>query len=99
MLYHSSMSKKTKLKKNLDPFTSASDIERGLQLDKKKSKRSPQEKKRRDRHLQKEIVRQLTDELIKLSDKEVLEESAKEKNPNYKGNGVIYTMRPVDSED
>ncbi len=99
MLYHLKMSKKAKLKKNLDPFTSASDIEKGLQLDKKKSKRSPQEKNRRDRHLQKEIVRQLTDELIKLSDKDMLEESAKEKNPNYKGNEVIYTIRPVDSED
>lgn len=98
-MYHLSMSKKAKLKKNLDPFTSASDIEKGLQLDKKKSKRSPQEKNRRDRHLQKEIVRQLTDELIKLSDRDMLEESAKEKNPNYKGNEVIYTIRPVDAED
>jgi len=99
MLYDLVMSKKAKLKKNLDPFTSASDIEKGLQLDKKKSKRTPQEKNRRDRHLQKEIVRQLTDELIKLSDKDMLEESAREKNPNYKGNEVIYTIRPVDSED
>jgi len=98
-MYHLRMSKKAKLKKNLDPFTSASDIEKGLQLDKKKSKRSPQEKNRRDRHLQKEIVRQLTDELIKLSDQDMLEESAKAKNPNYKGNEVIYTIRPVDSED
>lgn len=99
MLYDLQMSKKAKLKKNLDPFTSASDIEKGLQLDKKKSKRTPQEKNRRDRHLQKEIVRQLTDELIKLSDKDILEESAREKNPNYKGNEVIYTIRPVDAED
>ena len=93
------MSKKVKLKKNIDLFTSANDIEKGLLLDKKKSKRSPQEKKRRDRHLQKEIVRQLTDELIKLADKDILEESAKEKNPNYKGNEVIYTIRPVDLEE
>ncbi len=93
------MSKKAKLKKNIDLFTSAGDIEKGLQQDKKNSKRSPQEKNRRDRHLQKEIVRQLTDELIKLSDKDILEESAKEKNPNYKGNEVIYTIRPVDLED
>jgi hypothetical protein len=93
------MSKKAKLKKNLDPFTSANDIEKGLQLDKKKSKRTPQEKNRRDRHLQKEIVRQLTDELIKLSDKDMLEESTREKNPNFKGNEVIYTIRPVDAED
>ena len=93
------MSKKVKTKKNIDLFTSANDIEKGLQQDKKKSKRSPQEKNRRDRHLQKEIVRQLTDELIKLSDKDILEESTKEKNPNYKGNEVIYTIRPVDLEE
>ena len=99
MLYHFIMSKKAKLKKNIDPFTSASDIERGLERDKKNNKRSPQEKNRRARHLQKEIVRQITDELIKLSDKDIMEESAKEKNPNYKGNEVIYTIRPVDSQD
>ena len=93
------MSKKVKLKKNIDLFTSGNDIEKGLELDNKKSKRSPQEKKRRDRHLQKEIVRQLTDELIKLSDKDILEESSKEKNPNDTATAEIYTIRPVDLED
>lgn len=93
------MSKKAKMKKNLDPFTSASDIEKGLQLDKKKSKRTPQEKNRRDRHLQKEIVRQLTDELVKLSENDILEESARESNPHKKVNEVIYTIKPVNSND
>lgn len=92
------MSKKAKLKKNLDPFTSASDIQKNL-VDKKKSKRTPQEKNRRDRHLQKEIVRHLTDELIKLSDKDILEDSLQENNPHKKTNEVIYTIRPVDYKD
>jgi hypothetical protein len=96
------MSKKTKkqakLKKNLDPFTNASDIEKNL-VDKKKSKRTPQEKNRRDRHLQKEIVRQLTDELVKLSEKDILEETSRETNPHNKVNEVIYTIRPVNSKE
>ena len=92
------MSKKAKLKKNLDPFTNASDIEKNL-VDKKKSKRTPQEKNRRDRHLQKEIVRQLTDELVKLSEKDILEETARDNNPHNKVNEVIYTIRPVDYKE
>lgn len=92
------MSKKTKRKKDLDPFTNASDIQKGL-VDKKKSKRTAQEKNRRDRHLQKEVVRQLTDEFIKLSDKDILEESARETNPHYKTNEVIYTIKPVNSNE
>ncbi|MBY0412535.1 MAG: hypothetical protein K2Q18_00145 [Bdellovibrionales bacterium] len=86
------------MKKNLDPFTSASDIEKNL-IDKKKNKRTPQEKNRRDRHLQKEIVRQLTDELVELSEKDILEQSAKETNPHYKTNEVVYTIRPVNYKE
>jgi hypothetical protein len=94
------MSKKAKLKKNLDPFTSAADIEKSLSgNDKKKSKRTPQEKNRRDRHLQKEIVRQLTDELVKLSEKDILEESVRDNNPHNKTNEVVYTIRPVNSKE
>ena len=92
------MSKKVKLKKNMDLYTSASDIQKNL-VDKKKSKRTPQEKNRRDRHLQKEIVRHLTDELIKLSDKDILEESAQDTETHKKKNEVIYTIRPVDYKE
>ncbi len=98
MQYHLGMSKKAKLKKNLDPFTSANDIQKGL-VDKKKSKRTAQEKNRRDRHQQKEIVRQLTDELIKLSEKDILEDNSREQNPHHKTNEVVYTIRPVKSKD
>ncbi len=93
------MSKKA-LKKNIhkkkiiDPFTSANDIQKSL-VDKKKGKRSPQEKNRFDRQQQKEIVRQLTAELIELSEKDILEESAPDENPNLRKNEVIYTIKPV----
>lgn len=101
MLYNLGMSKKAKLKKNLDPFTSASDIQRnvGDLPDRKKSKRTPQEKNRRERHLQKEIVKQLTDELVKLSEKDILEESVRDPNPHNKTNEIVYTIRPVNSKD
>lgn len=97
------MSKKAKknVKKSakiLDPFTNASDIQNDL-LDKKKNKRTPQEKNRRDRHLQKEIVRQLTDELVKLSEKDILEDTNRDNNPHNKVNEVIYTIRPVDYKE
>lgn len=94
------MSKKAKHKKNLDPFTNANDIQdiqKGL-VDKKKGKRTPQEKNRRDRHQQKEIVRQLTDELVRLSEKDILEELSKEEAKGQV-NEVIYTIRPVKSKD
>jgi hypothetical protein len=95
------MSKKAKLKKNLDPFTSASDIQKNLGdlPDRKKSKRTPQEKNRRERHLQKEIVKQLTDELVKLSEKDILEESVRDTNPHNKTNEIVYTIRPVNSKE
>lgn len=92
------MSKKAKLKKHLDPFTDANDIHKEL-VDKKKSKRSPQEKNRRDRHQQKEIVRQLTDELVKLSEKDILEDNSREHNPHRKTNEVVYTIKPVKSKE
>ncbi len=94
------MSKKAKLKKNLDPFTNANDIQdiqKGL-VDNKKSKRTPQEKNRRDRHQQKEIVRQLTDELVRLSEKDILEELSKEEAKKTT-NEIVYTIKPVKSKD
>ena len=95
------MSKKAKLKKNLDPFTSANDIQKNLGdlPDKKKSKRTQQEKNRRERHLQKEIVKQLTDDLVKLSERDILEESSREINPHNKPNEIVYTIRPVNSKE
>lgn len=95
------MSKKAKLKKNLDPFTNANDLEdiqKGL-VDRKKSKRTPQEKNRRDRHQQKEMVKQLTDEFIRLSEKDMLEDNSREMNPHKKVNEVVYTIKPVKSND
>lgn len=91
------MSKKAKFKKTIDPFTSANDIQKGL-VDKKKSKRTPAEKNRRDRHLQKEIVRQLTDDLVKISEKDILEDTYRD-NPHHKTNEVVYTIRPVKSKE
>lgn len=95
------MSKKAKLKKNLDPFTNANDIQdiqKGL-VDKKKSKRTPQEKNRRDRHQQKEIVRQLTDELVRLSEQDILEDHSREQEPHQKVNEIVYTIKPVKSKE
>ncbi len=92
------MSKKAKFKKTIDPFTNASDIQNVLQKDKKKSKRTPAEKNRRDRHLQKEIVKQITDDLVKLSEKDILEDVYRD-DPNHKPNEVVYTIRPVKSKD
>lgn len=92
------MSKKAKFKKNLDPFTSANDIQQGISKDKKKSKRTPEEINRRERHLQKEIVKKLTDDLIKISEKDILEDPYRD-NPNHKTNEVVYTIRPVKSKD
>ncbi len=89
---------KAKLKKNLDPFTSANDIQNAI-VDKKKGKRSPTEKKRFDRQQQKEIVRQLTTELIKISEKDMLDEIPKELNDKKHTNDVIYTIRPVNYEE
>ncbi len=91
------MSKKAKFKKTIDPFTNANDIQKGL-VDKKKSKRTPAEKNRRDRHLQKEIVRQLTDDLVKLSEKDILEDTTRD-NPHHKTNEIVYTIRPVKSKE
>lgn len=91
------MSKKAKLKKNLDPFTSANDIQSAI-VDKKKGKRSPTEKKRFDRQQQKEIVRQLTAELIKISKKDMLDEAPKEIK-NKSTNDVIYTIKPVNYDE
>ncbi len=97
--------KKIHKKKSIDPFTSASDIERSL-VDKKMGKRSPQEKNRFDRQQQKEIVRQLTAELIELSEKDMLKELSDklleehpEENPNFRKNDIIYTIKPVNYED
>lgn len=95
------MSKKTKksnLKKSIDPFTNANDIQKTI-VDKKKGKRSPQEKNRFDRQQQKEIVRQLTAELVELSEKDILDEKPQNENPNYRGNEVIYTIKPVDYDN
>lgn len=92
------MSKKAKFKKNLDPFTSANDIQQGLSKDKKKNKRTPAEINRRERHHQKEIVRQLTEDLVKISEKDILEDNYRE-NPHHKKNEVVYTIRPVKSKD
>ena len=91
------MSKKAKFKKVIDPFTSANDIQTGL-IDKKKSKRTPAEKNRRERHLQKEIVRQLTEDLVKISERDILDDTFRD-NPNQKLNEVIYTIRPVKSKE
>ncbi|MBC7428873.1 MAG: hypothetical protein H7336_09700 [Bacteriovorax sp.] len=91
------MSKKAKYKKVIDPFTNANDIQNNL-FDKKKNKRTPAEKNRRDRHLQKEIVRQLTDDLVKISEKDILEDTFRD-NPNQKINEVVYTIRPVKMKD
>lgn len=91
------MSKKAKFKKSIDAFTNANDIQQGL-IDKKKSKRTPAEKNRRDRHLQKEIVRQITDDLVKLSEKDILEDIYRD-DPDHKHNEVVYTIRPVKSKD
>jgi phage repressor protein C with HTH and peptisase S24 domain len=100
MKYHLGMSKKAKFKKNLDPFTNAADIEKVVaNNDKKKSKRTPAEKNRRDRHLQKEIVKQLTDDLVKLSEKDILEEPGLRDNPHKKTNEVVYTIKPVKTRD
>ncbi|MBC7714560.1 MAG: hypothetical protein H7177_14535 [Rhizobacter sp.] len=91
------MSKKAKFKKIIDPFTNANDIQKGL-IDKKKSKRTPAEKNRRERHLQKEIVRQLTEDLVKLSEKDILEDTFRD-HPAEQINEVVYTIRPVKSKD
>jgi hypothetical protein len=95
--YRKVMAKKAKFKKSIDPFTDANDIHKGI-VDKKKSKRTPTEKNRRDRHLQKEIVRQLADDLEKISKKDLFEEVVKE-NPHNKTNEIVYTIRPVKSKD
>lgn len=92
------MSKKAKFKKNLDPFTSANDIQQGISKDKKKSKRTPAEINRRERHHQKEIVRQLADDLVKISEKDILEDTFRD-NPHHKTNEVVYTIRPVKSKE
>ena len=104
MKYHLEMAKKAKksakLKTSIDPFTSASDIQRGL-VDKKKDKRTAQEKNRRERHAQKEIVRQLADELVELSERDILADTTRdlETNPHNKTNEVVYTIRPVNSKE
>jgi hypothetical protein len=90
------MSKKAKFKKNIDPFTDANDIQRSL-VDKKKSKRTPAEKNRRERHMQKEIVKQLTADLVKIAEKDhLLEDTSRD---NQKINEVVYTIRPVKSKE
>lgn len=94
------MSKKAKLKKNLDPYTDANDIQdiqKGL-IDKKKSKRTPKEKTRHDRREQKEMVRQLTAELIQLSEKDMLEDPQRENESQKRVNEVVYTIKPVKSK-
>jgi hypothetical protein len=91
------MSKKAKFKKVIDPFTNANDIQQGL-VDKKKNKRTPTEKNRRERHLQKEIVRQLTEDLVKISEKDILEDNFRD-DPNLKTNEIVYTIRPVKSKE
>lgn len=85
-------------KKTIDPFTSANDIQKNL-VDKKKGKRSPQKKNRFDRQQQKEIVRQLTTELVELSEKDILEQSVANENPNIRENEVVYTIKPVNHSE
>lgn len=92
------MSKKARFKKNIDPFTDANDIQKAI-VDKKKDKRTPTEKNRRERHLQKEIVKQLTEDLLKISEKEQIAEEHLKNNPHYKNNEIVYTIRPVKSKE
>lgn len=88
------MSKKKKFKQKLDPFTSANEIEHQI-VDKKKRKRTITEKKRHQRHQEKEIVKQLTSDLAKLSKQELLEDPSRDYSDKKKQNEVIYTIWPV----
>lgn len=80
------MGKRIKLKKQIDSFTDANDLENSLKKE-KFSKFSPHEANKRKRSIEKEMVRKI---------KGLLDvEGEGEETPKHT-NKVIYTIKPVE---